>query len=93
MLVLAMGNENPLAQKDVITLDDLKKQKLILRLNSSGTRVLFEETLKAHNETIDNFNVMLEVNSIGTIMFSFYVRTSADRIGINGICIDVCQFY
>ena len=67
-LVLAMGNENPLAQKDVITLDDLKKQKLILRLNSSGTRVLFEETLKQHNETIDNFNVMLEVNSIGTIM-------------------------
>ena len=40
-LVCAMSNENPLAKKSIVTLDELKQERLILRLPSSGTRNLF----------------------------------------------------
>lgn len=40
---------------------------MILRLPSSATRQLFEATLVSINESIDNFNVALEVDNVGTI--------------------------
>ncbi len=66
-LVLAVSNSNPLALKKIITLEDLKKEKLILRLPGSGTRSLFEAHLASHNELLDEYNVILEVDNIATI--------------------------
>ncbi len=66
-LVLAVSNQNPLSNKDHITLNELAKQKLILRLPSSGTRNLFTSYLETQNLSLDNFNVILEVDSIATI--------------------------
>jgi len=86
-LVLAMSPDNPLSQKEHITLDDLKKEKLILRLNTSGTRMLFEETLKQHSESIDNFNVILEVNSIGTIKDLVKTNSGVSIMG-HALCLD-----
>ena len=40
---------------------------MILRLPTSATRRLFEATLISINETIDNFNVALEVDNVATI--------------------------
>lgn len=65
MLVVSMAN--PLAQKTVVTLNDLKKEKMILRGPMSGTRQLFESHLKSNNFTIDDFNVILEVDNVSTI--------------------------
>ena len=45
----------------------LKKEKLILRLPTSATRILFESTLESINESIDEFNIILEVDNIATI--------------------------
>lgn len=66
-LVLAVGNDNPLSKKKIVTLDDVKKEKLILRLPNSGTRTLFEAHLASHNESLDAFNIVLEVDNISTI--------------------------
>ncbi len=66
-LVLAVSNDNPLAQKSVVTLNDLKKENLILRLPGAGTRSLFEANLNSNNESIDSFNVILEVDNISII--------------------------
>ena len=66
-LVLAIGNENALAAKSVVTLSELKKENLILRLPGAGTRTLFEATLSSNNETIESFNVILEVDNISII--------------------------
>jgi DNA-binding transcriptional LysR family regulator len=41
-LVLAVGPDNPLAKKNMVSLDELQKQKMILRGADSGTRQLFE---------------------------------------------------
>lgn len=66
-LVLAVSNDNPLSKKSIVTLGDLKKQNLILRLPGSGTRTLFESHLKSHNESIQSFHIILEVDNITTI--------------------------
>ena len=43
-LVCAMSNENPLSRNAMVTLNELKRERMILRLPSSATRALFEST-------------------------------------------------
>jgi DNA-binding transcriptional LysR family regulator len=66
-LVCVMSNDNPLSVKSMVTIEELKNEKLILRLSSSETRSLFESALQGVGETIDDFNVILEVENIATI--------------------------
>jgi LysR family transcriptional regulator, transcriptional activator of the cysJI operon len=66
-LVCVMSPTNPLARNSVISLAELKKEKLILRTAASGTRTLFESTLESNNEAITSFDVILEVDNIATI--------------------------
>jgi DNA-binding transcriptional LysR family regulator len=66
-LVCVMSNDNPLSVKSMVTLNELRSEKLILRLSTSETRSLFESSLQNVGETIENFNVILEVDNIATI--------------------------
>ena len=65
--MLVVSNNNPLAKKQMVTIDEIKKQPLILRSASSGTRNLFAAHLESNNMTLDDFNVILEVDNIATI--------------------------
>ena len=88
-LILAVSNENELSKKSVVTLDELKKEKLILRLPESGTRALFEAHLKSFNESLDSFDVILEVDHIATIkqlvQQNFGVSVLAKSVCLNEI--------
>ena len=66
-LMCVMSNHHPLAGNAVITLNELRKEKLILRLPSSATRQLFESTLESRGDSIANYNITLEVDNIATI--------------------------
>lgn len=66
-LVLAVANNNPLSKKKIISLDELKQEKLILRSESSGTTELFENQLKSFGESLENFEVMMEIDNIAMI--------------------------
>lgn len=66
-LVCIMSNKNPLAKRSMITLNELRRERLILRLPTSSTRMLFEATLESHSESMDDFNVILEVDNVATI--------------------------
>ena len=66
-LTCVMSVDNPLAKKGVVTLTELKMQKMILRTPASATRTLFESALESNNETIQSFDVTLEVDNIATI--------------------------
>ena len=50
-----------------MTLRDIKKERMILRLPTSATRNLFVSHLESHNMSIDEFHVVLEVDNIATI--------------------------
>ena len=66
-LVCVVNNNSPLAKKKIVTLKELKKENLILRLDSSYTRKLFESTLESINESINSFKIILELDNIETI--------------------------
>lgn len=84
-LVLAVGNDNPLSKKSVVTLDELKKENLILRLPGAGTRSLFEANLSSNNESIDAFNVILEVDNISIIK-----ELVKDNFGVSVLAHNTC---
>ncbi|MEA4883806.1 MAG: LysR family transcriptional regulator [Clostridia bacterium] len=66
-LVCVVSNNNTLARRSMVTIDDIKKETMILRLPSSGTRDLFVAHLESINMSIEEFNVILEVDNIATI--------------------------
>lgn len=65
-LACAVSGSHPLARRPMITLAELKKERLILR-PSSAARSLFESSLKGIGETTDAFNVIMEIDNIATI--------------------------
>ena len=66
-LVLAVSPEHPWASLDIVSLKDLQKEPMILRLPSSNTRNLFVASLESMNRDIRDFNVIMEIDSIATI--------------------------
>ncbi len=66
-LILAVAPEHPLAGRESVTIEELKKERLILRLPDSGTRNLFMASLESLSLSIRDFNVVIEIDSIATI--------------------------
>ena len=66
-LVLAVAPSHQLAQRSMVTIDELKRERLILRLPDSGTRSLFISSLETHSLRLSDFNVVLEIDNIATI--------------------------
>lgn len=62
-LFLAVSPGNTLSRKSVVTLEDLKRQKLILRSKESGTRTVFENQIRVLFEAMDSFDVTMELDS------------------------------
>ena len=66
-LMLVAAPNHPLTKKSIVTVNDIKKEKLILRLPDSGTRNLFIASLESQNMSIDEFDVMLAMDNVATI--------------------------
>ncbi len=66
-LCLVVSPASHLAKRSSVNLQELKKEKFVLRTPDAGTRSLFEKYLISVSETIDNFNVIIETNNIKTI--------------------------
>ena len=66
-LMAVISNDNPLAKKKIVNINELQKQKLILRTPGSGTRSMFISQLEHIDMDIDDFNVIMEIDNIATI--------------------------
>lgn len=66
-LVCVVPAGSKLAAMESISPKELKKQQLILRLPTSDTRRLFESSLSKISESIRDFNVIMEVDSVRMI--------------------------
>lgn len=66
-LMLAVSVNHPFAQRSMVTLNELKRERMIIRLPNSGTRSLFTAHLESNNMSIRDFNVILELDNIATI--------------------------
>ncbi len=66
-LVVVMSNDNPLSKNTIININDLKNENLILRLPNSQTTTLFETNLSNANLSLNDLNIILELDNIATI--------------------------
>jgi len=66
-LVLVIDPSHPLAQKDSVTIDEIRHEKMILRLPGSGTGNMFLSAIQYKDINIDEFDIILEVDNIATI--------------------------
>jgi len=67
ILVFIASTKIPIAETKNLSIDDLKNLPFILRNIKSTTRNQFTSYLLLHNDSIDNFNVNLEIESIPII--------------------------
>lgn len=66
-LVAVLNKNNPLAKKGLIQVEDLKNEKMILRSSTSETRNLFQSALNSDGLSLEEFNVIMEIDNIATI--------------------------
>ena len=66
-LVAVMSTKNPLSRKRIITINDLKREKLILRNFESGTTSLFTNEVEKNGLSIDEFKIYMEIDSVASI--------------------------
>ena len=66
-LVCVMSNNHPLARQSMVTINDIKRERMILRPPNSGTRSVLSSHLESINMDLSDFNVVLEVDNIATI--------------------------
>ncbi len=66
-LVAVMSTSNNLAKNKTIAINDLKKENLILRSSQSQTRTLFASALANIDFSLNDFNIILELDNIATI--------------------------
>ena len=66
-LVLAVAPNHPLAGKPSVTIDDIRKEKLIIRSRHSGTRSMFVSSLEAKDIHLSDFNILMEIDNIAAI--------------------------
>lgn len=66
-LCLIVSPDHPFAERHCITLEELKKERLIVRPSAAGTRRMFETYLQSCGESLQDFHVMLEMDNVSTI--------------------------
>ena len=66
-LMLIVSPSHRLARRSSVSVEDLKQEKLILRLPNSSTRKLFTSSLEIRGLSLREFNVVLEMDNIATI--------------------------
>ena len=86
-LVLAVSVDHPFVRKSMVTLDELKKERMILRLPDSGTRNLFEAHLESNNMSLSEFNIILEVDNMATIK-DLIRRNFGVSVLARSVCLD-----
>lgn len=85
-LVLVTNKNSDIAHCNKISLNELKKRNLIVRLPNSSTQILFDAILRTCNLSIKDFNILLELNSISAIK-NLVKNGIADAILANNACI------
>lgn len=84
-LVAAVPRGSPYAARGMITLRELRRERLILRPPGSGTRTLFEANLQKAGTALESFHVMMEVESVATIK-----RLVAEDYGVSVLSNNAC---
>jgi len=67
-VVLVVGKNHPLAQKDSITLQELKQQEFVAREKTSGTWMVVREELQAKGFSSSDLKINMEIGSTRAVI-------------------------
>ena len=85
-LCLIVSPDHPFARRSSVTLDELAREKLVLRPKAAGTRKLFEGYLISHGRSIQDYRVIMEIDSVSAIK-----EIVAGNLGVSIISLNVCH--
>lgn len=86
-LMLITSPKSHLACLPSIPIELLKSIDLVVRLPNSSTRILFDATLKSNNLSINDFNIVMELNSVSAIK-NLVKNNVTNAILTNNSCIN-----
>lgn len=66
-LCLIVSPKHPLANRSSVKMSELRDEKFILRLKEAGTREIFESYLESQRDSIRNYRILIETDSLATI--------------------------
>lgn len=66
-LVIVVPGNHPWAEKETITLDELKGEPFIIREPGSGSRLVFEQALIDAEFDVEDLNIIMEIGNITAI--------------------------
>jgi len=66
-LACFVSSQNPLSQKKLIHLEEIKTLPLIMYFPSAHYRNIFISALEESNESIDHFNIIMEIDNLTTV--------------------------
>lgn len=87
-LTVAVQHDSEWVHKGIITVPELFSAKLIMKPRTSGTRELFEASLRSAGIPPDKLNVIMEADSTDTI-----IRLVAGGYGISVLSNNACSDY
>ena len=85
-LCLIVSIDHPFAGRQSVQLEELKKERLILRPKDAGTRMFFENFLWNQRESIQNFNIIMELDNIAMTK-----ELIAHNMGVSIIAKSACR--
>lgn len=84
-LGLVVSPQHPFAKRASVRLEEIQREKLILRPKKAETRRLFESYLVSHGHDLKDFNVIMEMDSVSNIK-----EIIMANLGITVISHNVC---
>ena len=66
-LCLIAAPTHPFARRASVTFDELTRQSLVLRPRGTGTRDLLEGYLLSHGRSVQDYRVVMEIDSVSAI--------------------------
>ena len=85
-LCLIVSPRHRFAKQRSVSLRELMKEKFILRSSNAGTRLLFDSYLQSHSETIQDLNVIMEMDNVTMIK-----DLVAQNMGISIVAHSACR--
>ena len=85
-LCVITSPEHPFVRRQSIQLSELQGERLILRSAKASTRTLFDGYLQSCGESVQNFNVMMELDNVAMIK-----ELVGQNLGVSVIAKSACR--
>lgn len=85
-LVLIVPPSHPWAEMNEVSLEDLKKETIILRERGSGTRRTLEQKLSEHNISIEKLPCSMELGSTRAVITAVEAKLGVSIVSKYAVC-------